>query len=398
MTNNDKNSYTYIDPELVKNGFVKLVDYEVETFPEAESIKIMTYKIPNVLGKIVNVTGLVFYPKTEKPKDGWRVVVWTHGTVGVSNACAPSLNPLNAGLKVHAESLLKDGYVIFAPDYEGLGGEGIHPYLNLSSEAKAAIYGVRTLQNHFASDFQGDWMVMGQSQGGQASLGVAEYANNDPKFKGSVAGAPASSVGRIMHEVAPKMLAEIDLQEKADKIPLEDRNSIFSYATLISYAAFIGSGMRAEIPDFDYLSIFDEHARKIACQVDDVESYASCLMPLREVFKADLIKYFTEHPDAAILDYPGVKRDAIKANDAFQKFFDKNQPGTVRIDKPILVLQGELDTNVPAVLTIEMVDNLKKMGSENIEMILVPKAGHKDAIVWRNDALVDFIEKHMPAK
>jgi len=392
-------SYANASFDVPKDSFVKVVDYTLENLDEAKSIEIMTYQMPNVFGKTVDATALVLFPQIEKPKDGWRVVVWTHGTVGVSDSCAPSLSLLNQGFKVAAKSLLDSGYVVIAPDYEGLGVAGIHPYLNLESEAKAVIYGVKTLQNQYVGDFNGDWMVAGQSQGGQAALGTAEYANEDPTFKGAVAGAPASSLDKIIQEVAPVALSRLEDQEKRANTNLEDRNSIYSYATLLSYGAFIGLGIRAEHPDFDYLDLFQEPSQNIAQNVAGTTGENGlCLGPLRELFKDDLIRYLTENPNAKLMSYPGLDLESFESNDVLQKFFVDNQPGTKRLDKPVLVIQGEMDTNVPAIVTEAMVQNIQSLGSPDVSLILVPEAGHRDAIIWKNSDLIDFIQKHMPAK
>lgn len=42
---------------------------------------------------------MVLFPKATQPKDGYRVVVWEHGTVGVGDGCAPSKMLLIRGLK-----------------------------------------------------------------------------------------------------------------------------------------------------------------------------------------------------------------------------------------------------------------------------------------------------------
>lgn len=399
MANTVMISYANTNFAVPKDSFVNVVNYTLDTLDEAKSIEIMTYKMPNVWGKEADATALVLFPKGEKPKDGWRVVVWTHGTVGVSDSCAPSLSLLNQGFKVAAKSLLDAGYVVIAPDYEGLGVAGIHPYLNLESEAKAVIYGVKTLQNQYAGDFNGDWMVAGQSQGGQAALGAAEYANEDPTFKGAVAGAPASSLDKIIQEVAPVALSRLEDQEKRANTNLEDRNSIYSYATLLSYGAFIGMGIRAEHPDFDYLDLFQEPSQIIAQNVAGTTGENGlCLGPLRELFKDDLIRYLTENPNAKLMSYPGLNLESFESNDVLQKFFVDNQPGTKRLDKPVLVIQGEMDTNVPAIVTEAMVQNIQSLGSPDVSLILVPEAGHRDAIIWKNSDLVAFIQKHMPAK
>ena len=59
----------------------------------------MTYKMPNVRGEIVNATALVWYPTAPMPSDGYRVMVWNHGTVGIADACAPSKGTANVLIK-----------------------------------------------------------------------------------------------------------------------------------------------------------------------------------------------------------------------------------------------------------------------------------------------------------
>src|SRR5690606_27828756 len=116
------------------------------------------YNMPNVRGERVEATAMVLYPNTPQPKDGWRVVVWEHGTVGSGDSCAPTNNLLNSNFKVLARSLLTQGYVIVAPDYEGLGTQGIHPYLNLDSAAQSAVYAVKAFKQQQGSRFNGAWV------------------------------------------------------------------------------------------------------------------------------------------------------------------------------------------------------------------------------------------------
>lgn len=380
-------------------GVFKLSEYTLDTLEDAKSIEIMTYTMPNVQGKLVDATALVLFPNTETPKDGWRVVVWGHGTVGVGDSCAPSLEMLNTGFRLLASSLLNAGYVVVAPDYEGLGGEGIHPYLNLESEAQSMIHAVKTLQHQHQDLFQGDWMVVGQSQGGQAALGTAEYANQDATFKGAVAGAPASHLNKIIQNIAPIALTKLEEKENAKKLPLEGRNSIYSYATLLSYGAFIGLGLRSEYPEFDYLSLFLEPARSIAHHAEGATGgNGLCLGPLRELFIDSITQYLNNNPGANVMSYPGLDVAGFDENRILQDFFTKNQPGTKQLTKPILVIHGEMDTNVPISVTEEMVAGLIDLGSSNVQLIKVPDAAHRDAIVWRNNDVVAFIKKHMPAR
>lgn len=375
--------------------------YTLDQLDEAASIVVMRYRMPGITGFDVEATSLVFYPKMQKPRDGWRIVVWGHGTVGVSDACAPSNNPISANFKVSLQRLLQEGYVVVAPDYEGLGTPGIHPYLNLKSEALSCIYAVEAIKAQYKSDFQGDWISSGQSQGGQASLGVAEYAAEDTTYKGTIAGAPGADMDKIMFEVAPKALEAIEQQENQAVPPLalEERNSIVSYATLLAYTALSGVGLKADNPTFDYTIMFKDRSKAFASLAEGTNGdNGACLSSIRNAYKADIIAFMKADNTHKVMGYPGLDESVFKTNAIIQKSLRDNQPGTKRIDKPVLVIQGTADTNVPYILTVALVQQLRALGSPQVELLLVEGASHTQAIVQSTDQLIAFAQKYLPSK
>lgn len=361
---------------------------------EGAIIRVMTYKMPNVRDQKTEATAMVFYPSAPRPVDGWRVVVWEHGTVGIADHCAPSRNSLNPRFKAMAESLLAAGYVIVAPDYEGLGTPGIHPYLHLESAAQSAIYSVRALKEDLGAHMHGAWMSVGQSQGGHASLGTAEFANQDANYKGAVAAAPASSLGYIIAEVAPAAIRDLELAESVGLYPVGTARNV--YAELMAYAAYVAVGIKAYEPDFNYLSIFQPESQDIVPEAEGNNGEnGQCLDELMQSFRED-IDAFTENSGLAVADYPGLTAN-FQDNATIKRFLAINQPATKKLDKPIMVIQGEADTAVPAAVTTALVDNLREMGTM-VEYELVPGASHTQAIVQRNAELVRFIQTHMPAQ
>ncbi len=79
----------------------------------------------SVHGEIIREdTGAVFDPKSQAPKDGWPVIVWNHGTVGIAPTCAPSLTPKNSRVSQYLNTWLSLGFAIAAPDYPGLAHQG----------------------------------------------------------------------------------------------------------------------------------------------------------------------------------------------------------------------------------------------------------------------------------
>lgn len=400
--NDDDDDYTGVNPDKT---YISEKAYSKDSLEGASSIKVMTYNMVNVQGKTAEATALVMFPKIAQPKDGYRVVVWEHGTVGVGDSCAPSNNTINPRFKILADTLLAAGYVIVAPDYEGLGTKGIHPYLNLASEAKSALAAVKAVKDHYGTQLNGDWMSVGQSQGGQASLGTAEYANTDITYKGAVAGAPASSLGTIILDVAPNALALIEQQEIAGNVALDKRVSVDSYATLLAYAALTGVGIKAYEPRFEYRDIFQTRTKPLAEFAEgSTGENGLCLdsadpsLSLINKFKEDIIRFMTDNPDKKVMDYPGLDANNFKSNETVQKFLLASQPGTKRLDKPVYIAQGKLDTNVPYPITQMMVAGLVTLGSPNIKLDLVENATHTQAIVCKNADIYQFIQTNMPAK
>ena len=374
-----------------ESGYVSETSYSAGAIPEeASKVDVMSYNMPYSNGEIHPSSAMVIYPKTEKPSDGWRVVVWTHGTTGVGDRCAPSKMAMNENFLVTANNLLERGYVIVAPDYEGLGDQGIHPYLNLESEANSAIYAVNAFKEKYGADLQGDWMSIGQSQGGHASLGVAQFANDDENYKGAVATAPASSLGYIITEVAPQAISGIEMQNK--------NYAIRVYSELLSYAAYVGVGIKAYMPSFSYNEIFHSQAYNVALSAQGTNGdNGLCLDDMIANYYTDIQTYLAQNPSAKVIDYPALTDDFLE-NETIAEFLASSQPGTVKLDKPIYVVQGTLDAAVPYQVTQALVNGMNQLGTTpQVQLDLVEGAGHTQALIQRNEQIMDFIEATMPA-
>jgi len=175
-------------------------DEEYFTVPNAEKGVVMTYKMKGIKGQETQATALVFTPKTAPPAGGWPIVVWAHGTKGVGDECAPSRNSLitisiltgeDRSTYNMIDSFVKEGYVVVAPDYEGLGepsGKEIHPFLHLKSEAYSITDAVVATKSWLGNKASNKWAVVGASQGGHAALGAAQYADRaNMDYKGAIA-------------------------------------------------------------------------------------------------------------------------------------------------------------------------------------------------------------------
>ena len=132
-------------------------------------------------GKPAVSTGAVYLPEGEKPEGGWPVLAWAHGTVGQSDECAPSINPLWPVEEEYLNTFLDEGYAIVATDYVGLDSPGFHSYLNGKVAAENVVDSVAAAHQMDATTdtepvLADEWAVIGQSQGGGVALHVAHRA------------------------------------------------------------------------------------------------------------------------------------------------------------------------------------------------------------------------------
>jgi hypothetical protein len=107
----------------------------------------------------------------ERPSAGPRpVILWTHGTVGIARSCAPSnsADPFN-GVPALPQGLAH-GWVMVAPDYVGMGTQGVAPYLIGTGEAYSSLDAVRAAHHLSALSLTDQTVVWGHSQGGHAAL------------------------------------------------------------------------------------------------------------------------------------------------------------------------------------------------------------------------------------
>lgn len=383
---NDDDNDSFRPQERV---FLSQQSYDEDTLPEASDIQVIRYNMSNVNSERVEATAMVFYPNTPQPQDGWRVVVWEHGTVGSGDSCAPSNNQLNNNFRGLASSLLAQGYVIVAPDYEGLGTRGIHPYLNLKSAAQSAIYAVRAFKEQQGNRFNGAWVSVGQSQGGHASLATAQFADEDPNYKAAVAAAPASSLGYIISEVAPQALSA--LVEAG-----QDNAAKAVYAELLAYAAYVAVGIKAYEPGFNYRNIFSSRAGIVAEKAEGTTGENGlCLGPLITEYVQDIDDYLVNNPEKTVVDYPGLVEN-FQNNSSVEKFLQNNQPATEKINVPVMIIQGTADRAVPYPVTNTLQQGLKDMGT-TVTFVPVQDASHTEAIVESRTQLLTFINTYMPS-
>ena len=125
---------------------------------------------------IVPVSGTLYLPKGEPPAGGWPLVAWAHGTLGVSDRCAPSWTGHKVRDATYIEKWLENGFAVVATDYQGLGGPGPHPYLIWQAEGRSVLDAVRAAFAAHAGKLARQVFITGQSQGSGAALGATVLA------------------------------------------------------------------------------------------------------------------------------------------------------------------------------------------------------------------------------
>jgi hypothetical protein len=143
-------------------------------------------------GSATEVSGAFFIPKGSPPPEGWPVVSMAHATVGTTIDCAPSLHPDLMGYSPGVVEMVKKGYAVALPDYQGLGMPGVHPYLEARTAAFNTIDAVRAMRQIYP-DVSSRWLALGGSQGGQAAWAaneLDEFYGQGLQLVGSVAVAP----------------------------------------------------------------------------------------------------------------------------------------------------------------------------------------------------------------
>ncbi|MCH2070021.1 alpha/beta hydrolase [Acinetobacter pittii] len=335
----------------IQNPVVKVEAYTSTNLGSvAAESSILTYKMLGQSGQEVQATSLVFTPNTPPPVGGWPIVVWAHGTTGVADACAPSKAALAESTKDLISKLLTAGYVVVAPDYEGLGTPGIHPFLNVKSEAFSITDAVVAARNYLSQRnllTSKKWLTVGHSQGGHAALGAAQYASRAQlDYKGTVAVAPASNLGGIL----------VDGEAQVANAPIDIK--IATYAQLDTYTALVTAGIRNTQPAFNYSQVFTSQISSIAAQAENL-----CSGPLYGAFYEGMSNYAKDHNGT--LDGFTRTQPNFMAVPLVKTFLEKDsQPLQVKVTTPIIIYQGVADSTVPKLATDLLIFNATVVGTK----------------------------------
>ncbi|MFV5343074.1 alpha/beta fold hydrolase [Acinetobacter oleivorans] len=368
----------------IQNPVVKVDAYTSTNLGSvAAESSILTYKMLGQSGQEVQATSLVFTPNTPPPTGGWPIVVWAHGTTGVADVCAPSKAALTDSTKDLISKLLAAGYVVVAPDYEGLGTSGIHPFLNVKSEAFSITDAVVATRNYLSQRnllTSKKWLTVGHSQGGHAALSAAQYASRAQlDYKGTVAVAPASNLGFIL-VAGEQAVANATIDKK---IPM--------YAQLDTYTALVTAGIRNTQPSFNYSQVFTSQTESTAQQAETI-----CAGPLAQALAVNMQTYAATH--AGTLDGFTRTQPNFMTVPLVKTFLDKDsQPLQAKVSTPIIIYQGLADTTVPKVATDILISNATVVGTK-INSYVTGNWDHGTAMSSNVDNIVGNVQTLLTAQ
>ncbi|MDO8936119.1 alpha/beta fold hydrolase [Acinetobacter baumannii] len=368
----------------IQNPVVKVEAYTSTNLGSvAAESSILTYKMLGQSGQEVQATSLVFTPNTPPPVGGWPIVVWAHGTTGVADVCAPSKAALADSTKDLISKLLAAGYVVVAPDYEGLGTPGIHPFLNVKSEAFSITDAVVAARNYLSQRnllTSKKWVTVGHSQGGHAALGAAQYASRAQlDYKGTVAVAPASNLGSIL----------VDGEAQVANAPIDIK--IGTYAQLDTYTALVTAGIRNTQSSFDYGQVFTSQISSIAAQAENL-----CSGPLYGAFYEGMSNYAKDH-NGTLVGFTRTQPNFM-AVPLVKTFLEKDsQPLQVKVTTPIIIYQGIADPTVPKLATDLLISNATAVGTK-INNYVTGNWDHGTAMSSNVDNIVGNVQTLLSAQ
>jgi pimeloyl-ACP methyl ester carboxylesterase len=179
-----------------------------DAVPGARGWRIL-YLSQTARGAPVAVSGVVFVPTAAAPAGGRPVLSWAHGTTGLGDDCAISVQMATgrSAERVLAPLLLGAGYAFVATDYEGLGTPGDHPYVVGPAEGRDVLDAVRAAAQLPETGIapSSPVLVWGHSQGGGAAAWAGElqptYAP-ELRLVGVAAGAPAAELRTLATSLA----------------------------------------------------------------------------------------------------------------------------------------------------------------------------------------------------
>jgi len=290
------------------------------------------------------VTGIVYVPSAPPPAGGYDIVSWAHGTTGMADRCAPSLDPSTAveGSTAVLNQLLAHGWEVTASDYQGEGTPPhLLPYLVGSLSARNTIDIVRAAAHLPAAHAGTTYLVWGHSEGGQTAMfswDIGPSYGAGLHLVGVVAGAPPSQFAFIYNALL---------------------TSPFRFYLLMAAGGFN--------------SAYGDRAAPLGAVL--TAKGMSLLPELRKGCYSYLQATLDKYPLQQL-----VKGDPFKVP-AWQKLLAANDPEDLNAPNgvPLLIYQGGADEQIPVISTQILAAHLCGIG-QDLERWIYPGRTHGSVI------------------
>lgn len=286
-------------------------------------------------GKPVAVTGYVVVPEGTAPSGGWPIVAWSHGTDGMADPCAPSLEIGQSDLPVSAiNEFLAHGWAFVASDYQGEGTPGLLPYIVGASAAEDTINLVRAAAKIPGQELSSNWVEWGHSEGGQTAMFVDQLGPTYGKglnLLGVVAGAPPSQ--------------------------FEYLNDFLETSPYAYYLVMVAFGFNAYYGNkaAPLAAVLTKLGRSLLPDVSTkVKTPAECVSLIANAVAPYVNKK----------DFGALEKASPWAITSWRKLLAANDPGgfTAKSSVPLLIIQGGADEQIPVASTLLLYDHLCTLG------------------------------------
>ncbi|HSO95938.1 MAG TPA: lipase family protein [Acidimicrobiia bacterium] len=312
----------------------------------------MLYHSQALDGHDIAVSGVVVVPTAKAPPSGRPVISWAHGTHGLADACAPS-KALDVAYRIPGiKDFIRQGDIVVATDYEGLGTPGEHPYLVGESEARGVLDIVRAVRQMPDSGASATTLVYGHSQGGQAAL-----------FAG---------------QISPSYAPELHIAGVVAVAPVADVSAMVPMATtvpvLLGYDVMTAVGFRAAYPNVDLTAVLGP---AVLSHLNVVDQRCS----------DDVVDFFAQYPPAQVVAHDPLDVPVLA------QLLQQSTAGYVHTAAPQFIVQGDKDLLVPKTVTDRYIQRACGQGDQLVYRVY-PGLDH----ITARDVSVPDVEAWLTAR
>lgn len=323
-------------------------------------------------------TGLVIAPKGKAPKGGRPIVAWSHGTTGTAQNCGPSQVPnpaqdLNQYFLIGGTSwtdfgvpaatdFIKQGYVLVATDYQGLGGGGKHQYVVSPTQGRDLINSIRAVGSMGLSGSNKKAVIYGWSQGGSSVVTAAGMPNYINKKKTAFDGIEIIGVVAMapldLSVVIPPNAANDDTA--ANKIMQELQTQFSNNPFNFAHMSMNFWALPAAFPDLKMTDLYTPEG----VQALDAIFSKKCMHA-----GADTINFNMGDTYKAT-----IKPQPINARGWVNAMLESSVPAEKPV-APVIVFFGSQDTTVPPVMS-QGYHKAKCAIGGNVQLVELPGKNH----------------------